>query len=318
MNVEWRLAPWSDNGQNSYIVKLDSDKINAGRGTFGTYLTFEFEITPVNKTQLREEDLWLLSGMVGSNEDTYYSSLMIPAQVVGPNRSHVVVPISDLQIEALEELRNGGSIELRIHVSAVGTVIGEENRMENRGSFNTKKTAALYESNSWKYVKIERERWLELYERFGKGKKKLIEIPMPFLPDKSKQWEEANEAYERVIYAEKIGEYGYAVQEGRKVVECIKKTLLLHWSLPEKFRMSDQLDSIRDQLIKLWGPEQTEKIKMLISLLGAAWEYTSLPHHYGRTSDPLRSDAKFIIELLAALLMYFGSMVEQQTRNIKT
>src|SRR5690554_2939785 len=122
MNVEWRLKPWSDLGQNTYIVKLDSERINASRGIFGSYLTLHFEIRPVNENILREENLWLLTGMIGSKEEQFFSALMIPAQVVGPNCSQLVVPISYEQIEAIEDTRRGGSVELQIHIAAVGSV----------------------------------------------------------------------------------------------------------------------------------------------------------------------------------------------------
>lgn len=53
--------------------------------------------------------------------------MMIPAQIVGPNRSQVVVPISSRQIEALEEKRNDGPVELQIHIAAVGSIETEKN-----------------------------------------------------------------------------------------------------------------------------------------------------------------------------------------------
>lgn len=314
MRIEWILQAWSDLSQNNFNLILDTEKIHAGRGVFGPFLVLPVEVQVFVNSFNLSEDVFLISGMIGAQEEQFYSALIIPAQTIGPNRNQITVPITAEQIEAIEQMRNGGAVELRIHFSAVGVIWNHKHVIDSGEKIKT--AAALHDNNSWKYMKIEREHWIELHKKLGKGSKKLIEIPEPTLPKKQGVWGEAVALFERVIAAEKKGDFDFAIQESRKVVEGITKVLLANWSLPVKSTMSNQLDSIRDRLIELWGESDRERVKALTSLIGAAWEYTSLSHHYGRGYVGTRNEVAFIIQIISALLVYSGLLLEEKKKSI--
>lgn len=311
MRLEWRLRPWSDTLNNVFLITMETETIQAGRGMFGPFLLLPLDIETPNREN-HYEDIFMISGVIAGKDELHHSGLLIPTQIVGPNRHMLSVPLTDQQIEAMEYARNGGPIELLVRLSAAGTVWEQVHSFDGRESVKRRTTTAVHDEHGTNRVKIGREQWIRILEQLKQGKRKLIEIPIPELPKKRTEWEEAAACFERAIEAERKGDFDFATQECRKVVEGITKVLISNWQLSSRGNMSSQLDSIRDHLIRKWGEPEGEKIRALTGVIKAAWEFSSLPHHYGRGFIATRQQAAFMIQLTTSLFMYAGALLEER------
>ena len=302
MKASWQLKPWSED-KNYYTVSIDAEKVHGCRSIFGPSLVLDLEIEKQKNMSLSE--IFLISGYVSEKQATDLSPLVIPSQLVNPNKKRICLPLTDQQIMFIEEWRNGGPLDL--YISLAGVACNSDNQA-------SPKTCGLFNNGSWELLRIERERWLTILENLTNNtlKRKLIEIPVPQLPKNNQKWIEVIGFYERAVAFERKGEYNSALQECRKVVEGIKEVLVKHWELNPKLRFSSQLDSMEDKLKKLWGEENTANISVLISLFKSTWEFSSNAHHYGRGNIGTRHQVLFLFEILSALLMYAGLLVEEK------
>lgn len=314
MQATWRLQPWSDTMNNVFEVTIDPERIFGGRNAFGPYLGIELDVkTFKNPT----DDLFLVSGAISDKEGDLFSSLLIPSQLIYPNRNHVVVPLTDQHIEALENIRKGGPLHLYVNLLGAAPFICNSHNIQNKDSENrlSIKCGTVQETNSWKLIKIDREKWLKILSNLTNKEimRKLVEIPFPNLPKGKEIWAEAIAIFERAIHLERNGHYDLAVQECRKVVEGIKEVIMMQWGLSQSkkiIKMKDQLQSIKDLLIKRWGEENQSNAEALVSLIQGCWEFTSGPHHYARGNIGTRHQVLFLFNIISALFIYAGLLIE--------
>ncbi len=96
-------------------VEIDPTLIAGGRGTFGPVLFLPYTLPKPDEAsasmRLLALEGWLGYGNVSESD----ARLLIPSQIIWPdNRSRLQMPLTDAQIEAIEEERKGNQVNLTV------------------------------------------------------------------------------------------------------------------------------------------------------------------------------------------------------------
>src|SRR6266487_800408 len=168
--TEWWLKKWSPTGNdpNFVTVQIDPALVAGGRGAFGPMLFLPYTLP---KLEVASTALQLLSleGWIGcGNESDSHARLLIPSQVIWlGGQPRLQVPITDRQIEAIEEARKGGQVNLTVWLG---------------GLAYAGQTVVPVHSASSGSLDIKREDWLTIFQQLGAGARRLVELPDPRLP----------------------------------------------------------------------------------------------------------------------------------------
>ena len=194
--TEWYLKPWG-NHQDFVRVQIDPAVIAGGRGTFGPVLFLPYTL-PKQEEASAPLHLLSLEGWIGLGNDTDSSArLLIPSQIIWPGPQYrLQVPLTDAQIEAIEQVRNGNLVNLIVWLG--GLAFGGQSLVP-------------VQSSSSGYLTIERERWLTVLQQLGAGTRRLVELPEPRLPQGVPPWTECVRLLEGAIQFYRSGEYEHAL-----------------------------------------------------------------------------------------------------------
>ncbi len=123
---EWHLKTWDNYHimqSPSIKVQIDPEAISGMTGTFGRSLFLRYTLPKLEaaSTPLR---LLSLGGWIGwSSEDDYTAKLHIPLQAIWPAPQYrLQVPITDVQIEAIEETRKGSHVNLVVCLEGLASI----------------------------------------------------------------------------------------------------------------------------------------------------------------------------------------------------
>jgi hypothetical protein len=275
--AEWYLAPWG-NHQDSARVQIDPAEVWGGRGPFGPMLVLP------NKLPKRE----------GSSASLELLSL--EGWIVWPGPQYrLQVAITSAQIEAIEEARKGGQVNLTVWLGGVAS--GDQGLL-----------AVQSTNSSW--LTIERERWLIVLQQLGAGTRRLVELPEPHLPREVQQWAECVRLLDGATQLHLSGEYEHALVNCRAIVEGIPQVLCAVWGLPtqrEGQSLEDWTKEMKNRLTVAW-PDDLLTPGMLQTLLTGAWRWSAPAPHYG-TGIPLREDVAFALGLCTDLLQFAGQVL---------
>lgn len=244
-------------------------------------------------------ELLSIEGWIGLGNVTETDArLPIPSQVVwpAPQQYRLQVPITDVQIEAIEEARKGGQVNLIVWLG--GVAAGGQGLQ------------AVQSTNS-NWVTIERERWLTVLQRLGAGARRLVELPELRLPRGVQYWAECMRLLDTVIQFYRSGEYEQALISCRQVVEGIPHVLCAVWGLPpqrEGRSLDFWLQEVENRLSTAW-PDDRLTPGMLRTMITGAWRWSAPAQHYG-TSIPLRETVAFALSLCTDLLQFAGQVLQ--------
>lgn len=299
--TEWSLKKWDTyhNLQAPVIrVRIDPADIAGERGTFGPVLFLPYTL-PQSEEAPASMRLLSLEGWVGCGTESETSArLLIPTQIVWPdNRSRLQVPLTDVQIEAIGQLRNGSLVNLVVWLggwASVGQVVEP------------------VQSPSPGHLPIAREHWLTILQQLGAGARRLVELPEPHLPRGIQQWAECMRLLDQATQLHRSGAYEYVLVNCREIVEGILRELCSVWGLTLQGRnFRERAQSLRDQLSTAW-PEDRWTPETLQFLLAGAWRWLAPTPHYG-TGIPQREEAAFALGLCTDLLLFAGLLISDQT-----
>ncbi len=110
--AEWYLQPWGNYSNEAFgRVQIDPAGVWGGRGPFGQMLFLPY-LLPKREGSSASLDLLSLEGCIGLGNVTESDArLPIPSQIIWPAPQYrLQVPITDAQIEAIEQVRNGGLV----------------------------------------------------------------------------------------------------------------------------------------------------------------------------------------------------------------
>ena len=220
--TEWWLKKWSPAGNdpNFARVQIDPALIAGGRGTFGPMLFLPYTL-PKPEEASTALQLLSLEGWIGcgnKNESESHARLLIPSQVIWPGgQPRLQVPVTDVQIEAIEETRNGGQVNLTVWLGGL--------------AFAGQALVPVHSASSGS-LGIKREDWLTIFQQLGAGARRLVELPEPRLPREVQQWAECIRLLDGATQLHRSGEYEHALVNCRAIVEGIPSVLCAVWGLP--------------------------------------------------------------------------------------
>ncbi len=277
-------------------VQIDPAVISGGRGPFGPMLFLPYKL-PKRDESSASLDLLSLEGWIGlGNVSEPDARLRIPSQIVWPGPQYrLQVPITDAQIETIEQVRNGFQVNLTVWLG--GLASGGQGLLP-------------VQSTNSGYLTIERERWLAVLQQLGAGTRRLVELPEPRLPRGVPQWNECLRLLDGATQLHRSGEYEHALVNCRAIVEGIPQVLCAVWGLPQK--RSNQafegwMQELENRLGTAW-PEDRLTPGMLQTMLTGAWRWSAPAPHYG-TGIPLREDVAFALGLCTDLLQFAGQVL---------
>jgi len=306
-SAEWWLKTF-DNRQAlqapAIKVQIDPTVIAGGRSTFGPVLFLPYTL-PKPEEASASMRLLSLEGWIGyGNVSESDARLLIPSQIVWPdNRSRLQVPFTDAQIEAIEEARKGGLVNLTVWLGGLASV-GQ--------------VLEPVQSASSSYLTIERERWLTVLQQLGASTRRLVELPEPRLPREAQQWAECVRLLDGATQLHRSGEYEHALVNCRQIVEGIPRVLCAVWGLPQQQRQTfaGWIQELETRLRDAW-PEDRLTPGMLQTMLTGAWRWSAPAPHYG-TGIPLREDVAFALGLCTDLLLFASQVLQAHPDPIES
>ena len=300
--TEWWLKKWSPTGNdpNFVVVQIDPALITGGRGTFGPMLFLPYTLP---KPEVASTALQLLSleGWIGcgnKNESESHARLLIPSQVIWPGgQPKLQVPVTDVQIEAIEETRNGGQVNLTVWLGGL--------------AFAGQTLVPVHSASSGSLA-IKREDWLTIFQQLGAGARRLVELPDPRLPREIPGWAECVRLLDGATQLHRNGEYEHALANCRQIVEGIPQVLSTVWGLqlPRNGQppFAVWIQGLETQLRDAW-PEDRLTPGMLQTMIAGAWRWLAPTPHYG-TGIPMREDVAFALGLCTDLLQFAGQVLQ--------
>ena len=299
--AEWWLKKWTGTGNDPNFVKVQIDpaEVWGCRGAFGPMLVLPYKL-PKGEGPSASMELLSLEGWIGLGNVTESDArLPIPSQIVwpAPQQYRLQVPLTDAQIEAIEQMRNGGRANLIIWLGGVAS--GGQGLLP-------------VQSTNSGYLTIEREHWLTILQRLGAGARRLVELPEPRLPRGEQPWAECMHLLDGATQLHRNGEYEHALANCRQIVEGIPQVLGTVWGLqlPRNGQppFAVWIQGLETQLRDVW-PEDRLTSGMLQTMIAGAWRWLAPTPHYG-TGIPMREDVAFALGLCTDLLQFAGQVLQ--------
>jgi hypothetical protein len=239
----------------------------------------------------------LLEGWIGLGNVTESDArLAIPSQIVWPAPQYrLQAPITGAQIEAIEEARKGGQVNLTVWLGGVAS--------GGQGLLPVQST-----NSSW--LTIERERWLAVLQQLGAGTRRLVELPEPCLPREIPGWAECVRLLDGATQLYRSGDYEHALASCRQVIEGIPHVLCTAWGLPPQRdgqAFAGWTKEMENRLSAAWQNDDLTP-GMLQTMIAGAWRWLAPTPHYG-TGIPQREDVTFALGLCTDLLQFAGQVL---------
>lgn len=303
---EWYLKTWD----NSHImqspairVQIDPEAISGATGTFGRSLFLPY-ILPKPETTSTPLRLISLGGWIGwSGETDHIAKLYIPLQAIWPAPQYrLQVSITDMQIEAIEENRKGNHVNLVVCLEGLAS-IGQ--------------ALEPVHSTSSNWLCIKREHWLEVLQQLGAGTKRLVELPIPKLPQDDQVWAECMRLLDEATQLYRSGGYEHALKNCRSIIEGIPYVLCATWNLSRKGAgqsFDKWLQEIGSRLSNAWGKDDSTPVALQYLLIGA-WKWLAPVPHYG-AGIPLRETVTFALGLCTDLLHFTAQAIQAHSDPI--
>src|SRR6266568_603182 len=169
--TEWYLKPWDTyhHLQGPAIkVEVDPAKVAGGRGIFGPMLFRPYTLPTPDEASASLRLLSLKAWVGYGNVADSTARLLIPSQIIWPTPQYrLQVPLTDMQIEAIEEERKGERVNLTVWLGGLAYM---------------GRAVVPVQSTTSGYLGIEREHWLTVLRDLDAGARRLVELPEPRLP----------------------------------------------------------------------------------------------------------------------------------------
>ena len=302
---EWDLQVWSAGQAGIFRVHIDPGDITGIRGVFGPMLQMPFKVEFPSGNFTQDPLLFTLGGrLMGPGEAQFSAGLIIPQQPFDPNDQILRVPLTDWQVAALEVARGVGPLQLYLVLLGAATIVLKT----AQGSVPTARSVRA-PSDPGRYLTVQREQWLKIFGDLGGDKIRLLELPELDLPQQQTKWGECMRLLNLASGKQHRGEFEDSIANLRKVVEGIVTVLSEQWKVPRtKDRSFEQWAAeLSGRMVHVWK-DDPEAANQLARLLATAWTWTSPSHHFG-SKIPLKREASFALNLVAALTEFVPEVV---------
>lgn len=320
-SAEWYLQI-KQNDQDGVNVQIDPATVFGRKGLFGRILCLPYTLSPLGGSSRVTLRLLSFEGWIGwGNEQDFVGRIRIPSQIISnnPNKSCLQVPITDVQIEAIEDARKGSNASFTVSFAGLATVTPSSTDANILATLQAEGVGNFMpiESSHPSSLSIERERWLIVLQDLGAGTRRLVELPEPHLPRGVPQWNECLRLLDGAIQLHRSGDYEHALVNCRQIVEGIPHVLCAVWGLRQK--RSDQsfegwVHEMENRLSSAWQNDHLTP-KMLRTMLTGTWHWSVSAPHYG-TGIPLREEVSFALGLCTDLLHFAGQVLQAHPHSI--
>ncbi|HWT06287.1 MAG TPA: hypothetical protein VN224_11065, partial [Xanthomonadales bacterium] len=225
MNI--RITFSDEQGHAHYFLESDSARLQGSRNTFGAILMVS-TLTPQQPTT--DVPLLFFGSLAWASET---DGLTIPPQPIRGGHSGLAVPITDAQMAAIENARNGGDpwFSLRLRVVA------------QNGKGEVRQYGGLGGAESHPYS-VPVEVWHKALDACGFGRVRIIELPPP--PEANNdEWRAAADALVDASDRLRRGDYPGSATSSRgaleRIVSAIEKPLGI---AKPKSRWGDRVEEV--------------------------------------------------------------------------
>lgn len=320
-SAEWYLKI-KETDQDWVKIEIDPTVVSGQKGQFGHTLCFPYKLSGPSRSTRVILRLISIEGWIGaSGESEFVGRIRIPSQIISrnPNKPWLLVPLTDAQIEAIEEARKGNAISLTFWLAGLATVTPSSSDPKILVELQAEGVGSLMpvESSYSSVLTIGREHWLTVLQGLGAGTRRLVELPEARLPRGMDVWDECLRLLDEGTRFYQTGDYEHLLVNCRKIAEGIPQILCDVWGLPQKTRhqsVAQWLQTVESRLINAW-PEDSKSPVMLRTLLTGAWEWAAPAPHYG-TDIPLREKGAFALEFCTSLLHFAGQVLQAHPNPI--
>ena len=315
-SAEWYLKI-KETDQDWVKVQIDPATVSGQKGLFGRVLSLPYKLSGPDRSSRVTLRLLSLEGWIGwSGETDFVGRIRIPSQIISnnPNKSWLQVPITDAQIEAIEDARKGNGASFTVSCAGLATVTAYSTdakilaTLQAEGVGNFMPIESSYSSP----LIIERERWLTVLQGLGAGTRRLVELPEPRLPRGMDVWAECLRLLDEATRFYQSGNYEQVLINCRKIAEGIPQVICDVWGVPQKTAHQSVgqwlRNTVEPQLTAAW-PQDSKSPVMIRTMLSGVWEWAAPVPHYG-TEMPLREKGAFALELCTSLLHFAGQVLQ--------
>ena len=305
-------------------IEIDPVAVSGQNGQFGRTLCFPYKLSGPGRSARVILRLLSVEGWIGAvGESEFVGRIRIPSQIISnnPNKPWLLVPVTDAQIEAIEEVRKGNAIGFTFWFAGLATVVASSSDEKVLAAIQAEGVGnpMPIESSYANILTIGREHWLTVLQGLGAGTRRLIELPEARLPRGIDAWAECLRLLDEATRLYQTGDYEHLLINCRAIAEGIPLVLCDVWGLPKKTKhqsVAKWLQTVEPQLTNAW-PEDSKSPGMLRTLLTGAWEWAAPAPHYG-TGIPLREKGAFALELCTSLLHFAGQVLQAHPNLIVT
>jgi hypothetical protein len=221
-----------------------------------------------------------------------FDGLTVPAQPLLLNRNEFSVPITDEQLSRFEERRAGGDATLTLQLWGIA-----ERAPSGPLEAVTSGTFALPFS-------VPRDRWIEVLDHCGFGKRRIIELPAA--PSVGGTWEAASARLEAASRELAAGRSGASLVESRVALERLADALGAGLGIPrQKNPFANYVSMLCAKLEELQGGQKGTRYELIAQLVRSAFGFTSDPPHQGLDRGA-RDDAELALSTGMALYCYLA------------
>ncbi|MDQ6942328.1 MAG: hypothetical protein M3169_07395 [Candidatus Eremiobacteraeota bacterium] len=269
-----------------FVLDVDSARLQGSRSAFGAALQLGVS-TPYEQPS-KDVPLLFYGSLAWANQT---DGLQIPAQSIRGGTSALAVPISDVQIAAIESVRKAAEpcFSLRLRMIAQN----EKGEVRHYGG--------LGGQDSYNYV-VPRDRWHDALDLCGHGRIRIVELPPPPEPA-SADWNAAAEALVASAAELRSGYYGAASTSSRKALEHVVAAIEIRLAIAPKKQWPQRVKAAEDALRELHKSHHVAAYALYAELLRTLFNFASGgAHSQGATRD----DAEFALTLATGLYAHLA------------
>lgn len=280
-------------GQSLLAFEFELARCRGLRSTFGPIFMLPIKRVPnFPPPSEPQADPLLVSGSLGLVGEP--CGLAIPGQSWLFNQSELAIPISDDQLERLEQKRAGTEPIFELRLQVVGL---------------SKGVPIVLAPVSYHPVTltIPRDQWLRVLDAMGHGLRRLIELPAA-PKGLGNTWDEVTQHLAKSAARLAAGDPGVAMGEARIATERLLEVIGQQLQRPrgEKEPLQPFCDVLVSKLKKQHRPRTDDSSKTLmhtIELLAELFKFASDPPHTAYDGAE-RHDAELALSLATTLYVY--------------
>jgi hypothetical protein len=297
------------------VVRIDESRIHVSAIATAPAVIIPFEVLEhIGDAALRPASQMLLSvgGRISHRSDPtgIAHGVMIPQQLVTTSERNLVVPMSTAQLELIDAERDPASFTLYLWLNALADM---KQSFIPRENIDDRHLVTVSSGQNPTYVKIDAEHWLRLLAELGSDHRRLLELPSVALRNDTSNWAECTVELQAASLAWRRREYREVASKCRLVIEGLTTILGSQFAVARGEKgMEEWGKAIGNVLNNRWkdatGGDRSADGELLVSLMYAAFRWSSASHHFGGFAFDKRT-ASLSLALATDLYIFVAGLV---------